>query len=101
MGIFIIKNLKNTKMDEIGPWEDIDINNPYKHVSFKNTKQIEKYDLTNEKKTWLDEKLEKMKSSMDDVCLQVDGNVSHEYFSSYMKQLNDQIFFLTIYYTKN
>ncbi len=27
---------------------------------------------------------------MDDVCLQVDGNVSHEYFSSYMKQLNDK-----------
>jgi hypothetical protein len=42
-----------------------------------------------------------MKSSMDDACLQVDRNVSHEYFSSYMKQLNDQIFFLTIYYTKN
>lgn len=80
MGIFIIKNLKNTKMDEIGPWEDIDINNPYKHVSFKNTKQIEKYDLTNEKKTWLDEKLEKMKSSMDDVCLQVDGNVHMNIF---------------------
>lgn len=53
MGIFIIKNLKNTKMDEIGPWEDIDINNPYKHVSFKNTKQIEKYDLTNEKKNMI------------------------------------------------
>jgi len=30
---------------------------------------------------------------MDDACLQVDRNVSHEYFSSYMKQLNDQIFF--------
>ncbi len=29
-----------------------------------------------------------MKSSMDDVCLQVDGNVSHKCFS-YMKQLND------------
>ncbi len=42
MGIFTIKNLKNTKMDEIGPWEDIDINNPYKRVSFKNTKAIEK-----------------------------------------------------------
>jgi hypothetical protein len=26
------KKLKNKKMDEIGPWEDIDINNPYKHV---------------------------------------------------------------------
>lgn len=38
---------------------------------------------------------------MDDVCLQVDGNVSHEYFSSYMKQLNDQKHLLTIYYTKN
>jgi len=24
-GIFIIENLKTTKMDEIGPWEDIDI----------------------------------------------------------------------------
>jgi hypothetical protein len=42
MGIFTIKNLKNTKMDEIGPWEE--------HVSFKNTKAIEKYDLSNEKK---------------------------------------------------
>ncbi len=29
-------------MDEIGPWEE--------HVSFKNTKAIEKYDLSNEKK---------------------------------------------------
>ncbi len=65
-------------------------NNPYKHVSFKNTKQIEKYDLSNFLKIWSDEKLEKMKSSMDDACLQVDRNVSHEYFSSYIKQLNDQ-----------
>ncbi len=44
------QKFENIKMDEIGPWEDIGINNPYKHVLFKNTKQIEKYDLSNEKK---------------------------------------------------
>jgi hypothetical protein len=39
---------------------------------------------------------------MDDACLQVDGKVSHEYFSSYIKQLNDKNKkLLTIYYTEN
>ncbi len=32
LGIFTIKNLKDTKMHEIGPQENIDISNLYKHM---------------------------------------------------------------------
>jgi hypothetical protein len=31
-----------------------------------------------------------MKSSINDTCLQVDGHGSYEYFSSSMRQLNDE-----------
>ncbi len=67
-------------MHEIGPQEDIDTNNLYKHTYHLGTPNKLKSMIYQMNKIH-----EKMKSSMNDSCLQVDGHGSYEYFSSCMK----------------
>ncbi len=67
-------------MHKIGPQEDIDTNNLYKHAYHLGTPNKLKNMIYQMKKIH-----DKMKSSMNDSCLQVDGYGSYEYFSSCMR----------------